>query len=89
MVVHNFNIISVAVSPGEAQPPLIVHPDAVLPSTIARQRLKAIGQGLAEVSQPSRRRRRAQLAARHFGQIAWKPFRDMIRPDGRRAFVRE
>jgi len=42
VVVSNFNIRGIAVTPYEADPPLIVDPDTVLPFSIALQHLQPI-----------------------------------------------
>jgi hypothetical protein len=65
MVVYNLNVVRVAVSPDEAEPPLIVDADTVLPGSITYQRLQVIRRRLPEILQLERRRQRAHLAARH------------------------
>ncbi len=87
MVVHDLNVIRIAIAPDEAQPPLVVDPDAVLSDPIACESLQVIAWWLPEILQPDRRGYRPQLAARHFGQIVWKAPRPAVRPDRRRPFV--
>jgi hypothetical protein len=89
MVVHNLNVVRVAVAPDEAQPPLIVDADAVLSDAIACQRLQPIAGRLTEIFQVGRRRQRAQFAAGHLGQIARKALRHAVGPYRRRALVCE
>jgi len=42
VIVRNFNIVGVPVKPLEADPPLIVDPDAVLAGTVSPQFLQAV-----------------------------------------------
>jgi hypothetical protein len=42
VVVHDFDVVGVAAPPSEADPPLVVDPDAVLPLPIAAQSLKPV-----------------------------------------------
>jgi len=42
MVVHDFNVVWAILAPFEAQPPLLIDPNAVLSSAIATQSLEAI-----------------------------------------------
>ena len=65
MVVRNLNIVGVASYPPEADPPLIVDPDAVLPGSLSAQLLQAIPGRHAEVVQADRRVELPQLAQRH------------------------
>lgn len=43
MIIHQFHILSFAISKTEAKPPAIVHADAVLPFPIAAQGFEAVG----------------------------------------------
>jgi hypothetical protein len=43
MIIHNFDVVSIAISPFKADPPLVVYADAVLTSPAAGQFLKTIG----------------------------------------------
>jgi hypothetical protein len=49
MVIYNLDVVGIAVAPDEAQPPLVVDPDAVLPNPIAGQRLQAVRRRLPQV----------------------------------------
>src|SRR5699024_2005302 len=42
VVVDEFDIVRTSLSPNEADPPLRVHPDAVLPASIASQLLETV-----------------------------------------------
>ena len=42
MVIHNFNIVSVAVNPFEADTPLVIDPDAILTFTVPAQSFKPV-----------------------------------------------
>ncbi len=53
MIIHNFNVVHIAVFPSEAHPPLIVDTNAVLPLPIAFQRFKLIAGRLPEILQGS------------------------------------
>jgi len=55
MVVHDLDADRSLGGPEEADPVLIVDPDAMLPRPVARQGLKAIAGGHPEVLQPVRR----------------------------------
>ena len=89
MVVHDFDVIRIAIAPDEAEPPLVVDPDAVLSDPIVRESLQVIARWLPEILEPDRRGQRPKLATSHLGQIAWKALRPAIRPDRRRPFVGE
>jgi hypothetical protein len=89
MVVHDFDVIRIAIAPDEAEPPLVVDPDAVLSDPIAREGFQVVAWWLPEILEPDRRGQRPELATRHFGQIVWKALRPAIRPDRRRPFVGE
>jgi hypothetical protein len=52
VVVHNLDIVSIAISPDEAQPPLIVNADAVLSLPIVIQRLQTIAWRFSEIVEP-------------------------------------
>ncbi len=47
MIVNNFNIVGIAITPDKAQAPLVVNPYAMLASPIARQRFQPIARRLA------------------------------------------
>jgi hypothetical protein len=42
VIIHNLNVVGVAVPPPKADTPPIVNPDAVLPGTVARQLLELV-----------------------------------------------
>ncbi len=42
MVIHNFDIMSISITPDEADSPLVIDPDAMLSLSISFQRLKAV-----------------------------------------------
>jgi hypothetical protein len=50
VVVHHLDLLRVAVLPDEADPILVVDPDAVLPLPIAGKSLKVIARKRAEVT---------------------------------------
>jgi hypothetical protein len=43
VVVNNFNLLGMAISPDKTDPPLVINANAVLPQPIATQCLQAIG----------------------------------------------
>jgi hypothetical protein len=49
VVVNNFNIVGIAIDPAEANPPLIINPNAVLPSPIACQLFEPVGRRHSKV----------------------------------------
>jgi hypothetical protein len=49
MIIHNFDIVYIAGFPSEANPPLIVDTNTVLPLPVAFQRFKLIAGRLPEV----------------------------------------
>ena len=55
MVVHDLNLKSIGFNPAEADPPLIVHPDAVLPPAVAGQVLQPIPGDRSEIGNHHRR----------------------------------
>jgi hypothetical protein len=87
VVVYNFNVVRIAISPDEAQPPLIVDPDAVLPCPVADQCLQAVRRRLAEIFEPSRRRQYAKFASGHLCQVAREALRHPIIPNRRGALI--
>ena len=42
MVIHEFDIMSISTTPDEADSPLVIDPDAMLPLPISFQRLQAV-----------------------------------------------
>ena len=51
MVIHNFNVVRVFALPAEANPILIVDPDAVLPGTVAFEGFQAVAGRQLQVAQ--------------------------------------
>ncbi len=52
MVVHDFNVMRITVTPGDANAPLIVDPNAVHPRPVAFQQLKLVSRRHAKILQP-------------------------------------
>ncbi len=52
MIVGDFNLVCVAVAPYEADPILIVDPDAVLPCAVTLERLQAITGKKSKIGKP-------------------------------------
>jgi len=55
VVVNDLNVVRVAVPPAEADPPSVVHSDAVLPGPIAAKSLEPVTGWDAEILQSNRR----------------------------------
>ncbi len=51
MVVHDLHVLGPGGGPSEADPPLVVDPNAVLPFAIALQRLQAVLRGRGEIAE--------------------------------------
>src|SRR5215469_617523 len=49
VIVHDLNVFGAGVGPPEAHPPLIVDPDRVLSSSLARERLQAVARRRTQV----------------------------------------
>jgi hypothetical protein len=64
MIIHDFDIVHIAVFPSEANPPLIVDTNAVLPLPVAFQRFELIAGRLPEVLKGSGAMQIEQLAPR-------------------------
>jgi len=64
VIVHDFDIKRVAVNPPKANPPLVVHADAVLTGTVTFQRLKAITGQRPKVIKPRRGCEKLKLTPR-------------------------
>jgi hypothetical protein len=62
MVIYHFNIMRGAIAPDKAKPPLIIDPDAMLPSAITFQRFKPIVRRYAKILKAYRSIQHAQLA---------------------------
>jgi hypothetical protein len=56
VVVRDFDIVCVAVSPSEAQAPLVINTDAVLPNAVAGQCLEVIAWRASKIIKLSSRR---------------------------------
>lgn len=63
VVVNDLHLDRSQLSPDEADTVLIVHPDAVLPSTVTLQQLQPVGRGDSEVHQGSSGIEQFQLPA--------------------------
>jgi hypothetical protein len=74
VVVDDFNLVSVAVSPHEADPILIVDPDAVLAPPVPGERLEVIARERAEVFESLDRVQLRQLPLHDPGNVP-KPAR--------------
>ena len=62
MVVDDCDLVGMAISPDEADPPLVVDADRMPPAAIAFQRFEAIGGSNAKIGEALRRIEQTQLA---------------------------
>jgi hypothetical protein len=62
VVVYDLDLIGTLIGPDEADPILVVDPDAVLPSTVARERFQSIPGRNAEIVEPHNRVEILELA---------------------------
>ena len=53
MVVHDFNVLDIAVHPNEADSPLIIDPNTMLSASLTPQRFQPIGRRYTQVDQGS------------------------------------
>jgi hypothetical protein len=51
MVIDNFNVVRIAITSDEVQPPLVIDADAVLSGPVPGQRLQVVGLRLPEILQ--------------------------------------
>lgn len=69
MVVHDLHTVGVSVPPTEADSPLLIDPDTVLPRPITLELLESIPWGYAQVLQAKRRVQLNQFAQGHALQV--------------------
>jgi len=74
VIVHHLDLVGVAVLPHEADPILVVDPDAVLPLPVARERLRSVARKRAKILELRRGVDLRQLALGHT-RDALKPSR--------------
>jgi hypothetical protein len=73
MVVHNFHVVRVVLSPDEADPPLIVEANAVLARSISRKRFQPIPRQVSEVAQAQSIVEEPEFAPRDFLDVPETP----------------
>jgi hypothetical protein len=49
MVINDLDVVDISLSPGEANPPLVIDPDTMLPLAVAFQSLKPVAWGDLQV----------------------------------------
>jgi hypothetical protein len=54
MVIHNFNIVRISITPGEADAPLVIDSNTVAPRAVAFQPFQLISRRHAKILQPQR-----------------------------------
>jgi hypothetical protein len=52
VIIYDFNVVGLAVAPDEANPPLIIDPDAMLAGPITFERLEPVAGRNAQILQP-------------------------------------
>jgi len=65
VVVHDLDVVRIAAVPSEADPPLVVDPDAVLACAIAAQPFQAVSRRHAKIVQPRRGIQHPELSQSH------------------------
>lgn len=65
MIVHYLNVMRLAIPPDEANPPLIIDPNAVLPRPISLERFEMVARRNTEFLQSLRGMEVEQFAPRH------------------------
>jgi len=75
MIIHDFYIIGITIDPFEANPPLIVDPDAILPCPITAELLQPVCWRDAEIVQRDGIVEHAQLAVADLLDVLGQPGR--------------
>jgi hypothetical protein len=65
VVVHDLNVVCIATVPPEADPPLVVDPDAVLASAITAQSFKTVARGHPKIVKLGRSIQHPELSQSH------------------------
>jgi hypothetical protein len=65
VVVDDFDILRSSGGPNEANPPLIIYPDAVLSQPVASERFQTITRGHSQIVQVTRSIQKTKLSQRH------------------------
>jgi len=64
VIVDNFYLVRVAISPHKTDSPLVIHADAVLPGAVSVQSMKPIAGRRPQIRELFRRVKRQQLPSR-------------------------
>jgi len=54
MVIHDLNVVRIAVAPGEADAPLVINSNAVRPGPVAFQQFKLVSRRRSKIIQSQR-----------------------------------
>ncbi len=81
MVIHNFDLVSIAPAPAEADAPLPVNTDAVLALSLALQGFQSISWGNAQVLQADSGIEKPELVQGRFLQLRRQSARELPVPD--------
>ena len=81
MVIHDFDVESIAGAPAKADPVLVVHANTVLALAPALQGFQSVTWRDPEVGQDRRGVQHLQLPSRHFADIAAQPAGNRVAED--------
>ena len=73
MIVHYLNVKGIGLNPTEADPPLVVDPNAVLPGPISEERFQPISWDHSQIRNGCRRVNVIELPFRHHGDTLKLP----------------
>src|SRR4051812_23557536 len=89
VVVDDFDVVRIVLSPDEANPPLLVDPDRMLSLPIGLQRFEPVGRRYLQICKPPRAIQQAQFAQGAFLNVRRQSPATMAGPDGRGLTVPE
>ncbi|QNM63704.1 hypothetical protein XHV734_5031 [Xanthomonas hortorum pv. vitians] len=81
MVIDDVDLGDIALHPSEADAPLVVDPDAVLPASLALQRFQPVGRWNTQIVEVRGSVEHAQLAARDRLDVGRQPAGALTQPD--------
>ena len=87
VVVDDFDVFGIPISPIETHPPLVINADGILPLAISLQLLKPVGRRRSQIGHRARPMYHHQLAASHGHNIRGEPARNLVVEQKRRPFI--
>ena len=81
VVIDDFHVVRIAVTPAEADAPLVIDPNAVLSFAFAFERLQPVCRGNTQIVERGRGIEHAQLAPGDLLDRGRQPARGRARPD--------